>query len=243
MKRMSDSGFHPILPLSHVELGDYGYFDGEAWRKMGNIYNLKGYRCSFHKSTLEYGDQDIFIAHEVELKALTQAEVTTELGDAKCRLSFSKAGGYYMECKLHKLNVFDSIDFEVKKHLEKLKNAGLWQSEYRLVVGVVYASPCFAAFACSTGASVDFNIDIKGGITPTSDTFDAKLSTGLALNNHGVEIVDRPNTNILYPIGFQVVKYSRDWLGRKVIRYAGDGNVINYTYQDNFEDGSSAIFG
>ncbi|MDE5610780.1 MAG: hypothetical protein K2I90_02035 [Odoribacter sp.] len=242
MKRISESGFHLMLPMSYATLGDYGYFDGDTWRKLGNINSLRGYRCSLHRSILEYGSQDVFIAHEVELKILTQAGLTTDFGDAKCRLLFSKANGYYIQGKLHKLDVYDSIDFEVKKYLEKLNAAGIWKAEFRLVVGVVYASPCFIAFARTAGSSIDFSIDVNEEITPSTVSSDIKLSAEGVLNNNGVEIVDNPNPDKLYPIGFQVVKYSREWFCHRAIRYAGNGDIVNYTYQEDSRDRFTAVF-
>lgn len=225
MKRFSESYAYPIRPMSHVSLGDYGLFDRDVWRKMGNINNLRGYRCTLHKSTLDYGAQDICIAHEANLEAFTQAEVATDLAEIKCRLSFSKANGYYLHGTLHKQEFYDSIDIEVKRYLEKLDDAEIWKAEYCLVVGVFYASSSFAAFAHQADTSIDFNTNVGDKISPLTIFSNVKLSAaGILRHSEGIEIVDRPD---LWPVAFQVVRYSRKFLRwPKSITYAGEENII-----------------
>lgn len=239
MKRITLSGFHPILPMTKVELGDYGCFENGMWRRMGNLTRIKGYRCTLHTIEDNYHDEAILIDHGVTLGAALNAEASCDVGELGCRLEFANSNDFYIQAELSKGIKYDSINGELKDQIERLKEAGKWDKEFHVVVNVIFVKSHFCAFAARSGGSINLKAEAKNVDPLQISSSKVRLSGDAVLNREGVEVVEIKDTDTLHPIGFQTVKYSKNWLFPGKLKYTGDGNEIESKSTDN--DGENPL--
>lgn len=218
MKLKSNDGFYPSLPGRTLELGDYGYFDGSQWCRMGNIERISGFPIYLHVN--EHKDcQNIYILKDGHLKVDVAQKTGTAQNADKSLISFSKDSGFYINGQVRLKKEYDSVGIEVKDFLCILEKNGIWKKNYFLVVAVAYSDSFITFLSKAKGAELELQANLSQG-APLK-----KLETGLKgeYKQNNVEIVNHIEGDSIDSMGGWFVKLNRTSFGKdREIKYRTD---------------------
>lgn len=235
MKIQSDDGIYPIHPGQTVKLGDFGYIDSNgSWRCLGNIENIPGYEIFLHKSVSNVA-HEVVISHGVSVTAEASAKANAADVGAGCKLSFKSDNNFYVKGTITSAIRYDSLEFEVKDCLERLKNNKIWKPKYRLVTEVLSSPRFLAVFSRQKGILVEFNDDISAEVPTPQIEIGAEVNAGTNLT--GLEIVNKTKNSDISPIGFKLVKIEKGniFSRRHQVRYDADGNMTEESFDDDID--------
>lgn len=224
MKEATKNLMHPVRPGNTVELGDYGYFKDGLWFRLGNICTVKGLKCSFHVDNENDIHEEVVSNNGISFTANANVTGNLQGNGFGCRMGTSKTNNFFIRALVEEIHKFNSVDVEVLDQIKRLDKAGKWQSNYCVVVSVVFSPSFIAAFSSGKGNDVQLSASI-GPNTCLKD-IDASIGIVAGTNKNGFEFVNHLNGK-LSPIGFYTITWARDlshW-GKKVVKYAGDDEM------------------
>lgn len=181
----TDNGYVPQSVGEEFQLGDYGYFNGSVWNRMGNIRDLS--ICEL-QTINRPSHTSVELRQSIEIKVLSDNQTTSGLIQSECQMIFEKADSFYQQANVDHYEIYSSID-EVSRLLKDLYSKGLWKPKHCLIVNVVHSSSFLTFFSRSKGAKLKLNFDLKS--KETAKAIDVGGALEIESNENEVTIVER----------------------------------------------------
>lgn len=152
-------GYVPHFTGEEFRLGDFGYFEGSIWNRMGNI----GDKCS-NELQIEKRSAGLFkeLNYAISVSSKFKAEANVRANEAQCSIESESTDSYLQKAVIDHHLMYTSI-YEVDRLLKNMCAEGHWKLRYKLIVNVAYARSFLTILAKSKGVTADLNVDLSSG--------------------------------------------------------------------------------
>lgn len=236
MAEVTDNTIHPVRPGISVALGDYGYFNNGLWYRLGNITNLKGFRCSPRINHTDNIHDEYVFHYGVTLNVNANADVHAMGDNLSSSWHSSRNNNFFVRAMVEKICEYDSVDVEILDQIKRLDKVGRWKPYYCVVVKVLYASRFVGLFTSGKDKAVNLTASIEENVP--FDDMDASVGLAVGQNRNGVDFVNHLSSDAIMPVGFMTVSWTRSFKswGKKTIIYVGEDVM-----EDFEEDGDENV--
>lgn len=223
-KEISDA--FPIRSGTNIDLGDYGYWEDNAWHYLGNIKESFGNRTFTEKE--RDLNQKVSLSRGVEV--VTETGALVESGgkeDMAFTFTFQSAGALYFQAKLTTEVYFPSLEGEIKPYLSQLYDNQHWDASYWVAVSLLKSSGYL--FLHSSASNVKASISCKANMAELDEVLDAQAKVGfrcLGKDNKVSSLMSDGVGEHLVGVKFvqlKLGKLSKLWNPERRIRYTGEG--------------------
>lgn len=204
-----------------IELGEYGYFKGDQWCRVGNIERIPGEDIFLHRIERSIAKEGLVsLGAEVQLDGKLEAKVVND--KAVSSISFSKKNSFYIKGRFDREECYDSVGMEVAGFLEDLSKKGIWRKNYRLVYSVVYSQSFLSIFSKEKGTEVSSKVDLTDG--GTVGILKATTDLGIKIRKGAIEIVNNID-QAENALGFRLLSYEKNniFSRKRDVKYKTDG--------------------
>lgn len=217
-------GYVPHFVGEEFRLGDFGYFEGSIWNRMGNI----GDKCP-NELQIEQRTAGLLkeLSYAISISSNFNVEASAGAHNAKCSIKFKSTDSYFQKALIDYHSMYSSI-YEVDRVLKNMCTEGTWKHNYKLIVNVAYAKSFLTILAKNKGVTVDLDVDLC-----SDDIFELMKERGqvkiINSNENLVSIENKIEDGKHYACAARFVHLKRalPFIGDRDTRYFGDMTTSN----------------
>ncbi len=231
-------GYLPYSSGEEFQLGDFGYFKGSVWCRMGNIKDE--ILCEPQTEIRKAAGLDSYLMSGVSIGGGGKIGVDIANQQAASSIEFNSENSFFQKANIESHLIYSSIP-EIETILKDLWKAGKWKPKYHLIVNVVKAKSFLTLISSSKKAEVNLNVDLNDERL-LADNLKMGVDLGLQYNPEKVLVVNKKDEGNTYACAarFVYLKKTSFFSRSYQAEYAQNAEKLNIN--DRMEQGVSLAF-
>lgn len=200
----TDGGYVPYSSGEEFRLGDFGYFKGSVWCRMGNLKDVL-----MSEPQTETRDAGLYsrLTKEVSVDCGGGIKVDAANQHAESIIKFNSKDSFFQKANIDSHLIYSSIT-EIETILKELLQNGKWRLDYHLIVNVVKAKSFLTVISNSKAAEVKLNVDLKDDVI-LAENLKIGVDIGLKVNSGDVLVVNKKDEGNTYACAARFVCLKR----------------------------------